>query len=126
MGIIHGLEGDSRVIAVEIAVLHEIFDSIDDLSEDQYVVMRKADRGCLGTFFSKFACSRRASNTVRSRLAPSRPSSGFSRIPTGDSLRLGEWLRVCYESRNQHDEFELGATVHAQFEQSTTQTSSQS
>jgi hypothetical protein len=32
VGIVHSLEGDAGVIAVEIAVLHEIFDSIDHLS----------------------------------------------------------------------------------------------
>jgi hypothetical protein len=31
VGVVHGLERDSRVIAVEVAVLHEILDGIDDL-----------------------------------------------------------------------------------------------
>ena len=31
VGVIHGLEGDAGVIAVEIAVLDEVFDGIDDL-----------------------------------------------------------------------------------------------
>jgi hypothetical protein len=33
VGVVHGLEGDSGVIAVEVAVLHEIFDGVDDLKE---------------------------------------------------------------------------------------------
>ena len=33
MGVVHGLECDAGVIAVEVAVLHEIFDGIDDLSK---------------------------------------------------------------------------------------------
>lgn len=33
MGVVHGLKGDTRVIAVEVAVLHEIFDGVDDLDE---------------------------------------------------------------------------------------------
>lgn len=32
MGVVHGLEGDAGVIAVEIAVLHEVLDGIDDLN----------------------------------------------------------------------------------------------
>ena len=31
MGVVHGLEGDSRIIAIKVAVLHEVFDSIDNL-----------------------------------------------------------------------------------------------
>ena len=31
VGVVHGLEGDARVIAVEVAVLDEIFDGVDDL-----------------------------------------------------------------------------------------------
>ena len=31
MGVIHGLERNSGVIAIEVAVLNEVFDSIDDL-----------------------------------------------------------------------------------------------
>ena len=31
MGAVHGLEGDAGVIAVEVAVLYEILNSIDDL-----------------------------------------------------------------------------------------------
>ena len=31
VGVVHGLEGDAGVIAVEIAVLHKIFDGVNDL-----------------------------------------------------------------------------------------------
>lgn len=31
MGIVHGLEGNAGVIAVEVAVLYEVFDGVDDL-----------------------------------------------------------------------------------------------
>lgn len=31
VGVVHGLEGDAGVIAVEVAVLNEIFDGVDDL-----------------------------------------------------------------------------------------------
>lgn len=31
VGVVHGLQGETRVIAVEVAVLDEILDSIDDL-----------------------------------------------------------------------------------------------
>lgn len=31
MGVVHGLEGNAGVIAIEVAVLHEIFDCFDDL-----------------------------------------------------------------------------------------------
>ena len=31
MGVVHGLEGNTGVIAVEVAVLHEVLDGIDDL-----------------------------------------------------------------------------------------------
>ena len=33
MGVVHGLQGNARVIAVEVTVLDEIFDCIDDLFE---------------------------------------------------------------------------------------------
>lgn len=33
VGVIHGLEGNAGVIAVEVTVLHEIFDGVDDLKE---------------------------------------------------------------------------------------------
>lgn len=31
MGVIHGLEGNARVIAVEVTILDEVLDSVDDL-----------------------------------------------------------------------------------------------
>jgi hypothetical protein len=34
MGVVHGLEGDTGVITVEIAVLDEVFDGIDDLERE--------------------------------------------------------------------------------------------
>jgi hypothetical protein len=33
VGVVHGLEGDAGVIAVEVAVLDEVLDSVDDLME---------------------------------------------------------------------------------------------
>jgi hypothetical protein len=59
--VVHGLEGDTGVIAVEVAVLDEILDCIDDLWESAKAL--KAMSMPL-TFFSTSACSRRASNTV--------------------------------------------------------------
>ncbi len=37
MGVVHGLEGDSGVVAIEIAVLHEVFNSIDNLELSAYI-----------------------------------------------------------------------------------------
>lgn len=34
VGVVHGLESDTRVIAVEVAVLHQVLDGIDDLEAD--------------------------------------------------------------------------------------------
>ena len=34
VGIVHGLEGDAGVIAVEVAILYEVFDGVDDLEAD--------------------------------------------------------------------------------------------
>lgn len=31
MGVVHGLESNSGVIAIEVAVLDEVFDGVDDL-----------------------------------------------------------------------------------------------
>lgn len=33
MGVVHGLEGDAGVIAVEVAVLDKVLDSIDNLCD---------------------------------------------------------------------------------------------
>ena len=35
VGTVHGLEGDAGVIAVEVAVLYEVFDGVDDLEAAQ-------------------------------------------------------------------------------------------
>ena len=35
VGVVHGLEGDARVIAVEVAVLYEVFDGVDNLVSRQ-------------------------------------------------------------------------------------------
>lgn len=35
MGIVHGLKGDARVIAVKVAVLNQVFDCIDNLQVSQ-------------------------------------------------------------------------------------------
>ena len=32
VGVVHGLEGNAGVIAVEVAVLHEVLDGVDDLN----------------------------------------------------------------------------------------------
>ncbi len=36
MRIVHGLEGDARVIAVEVAILYQVFDSVHDLERCEY------------------------------------------------------------------------------------------
>ena len=43
MGVVHGLESDTGVITIEVAVLNEIFDGIDDLelSELKYGCVRR-------------------------------------------------------------------------------------
>lgn len=67
MGVVHGLKGDAGVIAVEVAILHEIFDGVDDLGVECQMVdaMRYGRKLCeYDTFFNRFACSRRASSTV--------------------------------------------------------------
>jgi hypothetical protein len=33
VGVVHGLERDTGVIAIEVAVLHEVLDGVDDLVE---------------------------------------------------------------------------------------------
>ena len=63
MGVVHGLEGNTGIIAVEIAVLHEVLDGIDDLGRELEGLEPGGSRKRL-TFFSRSACSRRASNTV--------------------------------------------------------------
>ncbi len=60
MGVVHGLEGDSGVVAIEVAVLHEVFNSIDNLELSAYID-RQSGGGA--TFLSRLACSSRASST---------------------------------------------------------------
>jgi hypothetical protein len=43
VGIVHGLQGNPGVIAVEIAVLHEVLDSIDDLRRREMLVSKFAN-----------------------------------------------------------------------------------
>lgn len=40
MGVVHSLKGDSGIIAVEIAVLHEILDGIDNLDMIEHVCLK--------------------------------------------------------------------------------------
>jgi hypothetical protein len=64
VGVVHGLESDAGVIAVEVAVLDEVLDSVDDLAATVSIFV------CCGigdskshTRFRRLACSKRASNT---------------------------------------------------------------
>lgn len=45
MGVVHSLKGDSGIIAVKIAVLHEILDDIDNLDMIEHVCPRDKGRG---------------------------------------------------------------------------------
>ena len=64
MGVVHGLQGNARVIAVEVAVLDEIFDRIDDLFEPCTRISRSGiKRDKLETTY-RSACSRRASSIL--------------------------------------------------------------
>jgi hypothetical protein len=65
VGVVHGLERDSGVIAVEVAVLHKILDGIDDLCRESACAVQVYEWINHLTFFNSCACSRRASNTVR-------------------------------------------------------------
>ena len=38
MGIVHCLECDTRVIAVEVAILNKVFDGVHDLGERQHIL----------------------------------------------------------------------------------------
>lgn len=68
MAVVHGLQGDATVIAVEIAVLHQVLDRVDDLRNekelDRAVIQRIRPRKkkMAHTFFRMLACSSRASN----------------------------------------------------------------
>lgn len=65
MGVVHGLEGNSRVIAVEVAVLHKIFDGLNDLGGEQMSITGHAEVAIdAHTRLRREACSRRASNTA--------------------------------------------------------------
>ena len=62
MGVVHGLERDARVIAIEVAVLHEVLDSVDDLFIVRTAFAELCLREC--TFFRTLAWFKRASSTV--------------------------------------------------------------
>jgi hypothetical protein len=70
--VVHGLERDAGVIAIEVAVVHELFDCFDDLGEESEKKMLAGEcflaniprRVRAFTFFRRLACSNRASNTV--------------------------------------------------------------
>jgi hypothetical protein len=65
MGVVHSLECDTGVIAVEVAVLNEILDGIDNLhvrrtvSKLRGLEIAKHEKH---TFFRMLACSKRASS----------------------------------------------------------------
>lgn len=63
--VVHGLEGDSGIIAVEVAVLHQVLNGIDNLHRLVGIFL-ECNQTML-TFFSRFACSRRASSTGKSQ-----------------------------------------------------------
>lgn len=73
MRVVHGLQGDSGVIAVEVAVLDEVFDGVDDL--DGLAAGCWLDLG-IRTRFIRLACSRRASNTDGGQIVLARDSVG--------------------------------------------------
>lgn len=61
--VVHSLERDTRVIAVEVAVLDQVLDGVDHLRIVIASVMTIWRRGGgWRTFFRRLACSRRASN----------------------------------------------------------------
>lgn len=76
VGVVHGLERDTGVIAVEVAVLDEVFDSVDDLRGMSVCVIRALACTCKYTFFNRFACSRRASSTMMLLACVFRVSAG--------------------------------------------------
>jgi hypothetical protein len=84
MAVVHGLEGDAAVIAVEVAVLHEVLDRIDNLEEGDGLSewpfgWRVFDIQSRLTFFRILACSSRASNIA----APVSPRCRDSREENG-------------------------------------------
>jgi hypothetical protein len=64
VGVVHCLERDTRVIAVEVAVLDQVLDGVDHLQIVTASVMTiwRRGKGAWCTFFKRLACSRRASN----------------------------------------------------------------
>lgn len=68
MAVVHCLKGDAAVIAVEVAVLHEVLDRVDDLIGALVRAVPVHDGSCvadavlLNTFFRTLACSNRASS----------------------------------------------------------------
>jgi hypothetical protein len=62
VGVVHGLQCDTGVIAIEIAVLDKVLDRIDHLEHVQF--SGHARRAVSLTFFRRLACSKRASSTV--------------------------------------------------------------
>lgn len=79
MGVVHGLESDAGVIAVEVAVLDQVLDGVDDLhcmlGGDAFL----ADGSHL-TFLRSCACSNLASSTgrVSAFVSPSIATVAFS------------------------------------------------
>lgn len=41
MGVVHGLQGNSGIIAIEVAILHKIFDGVDDLTNLEHASPRE-------------------------------------------------------------------------------------
>jgi hypothetical protein len=65
VGVVHRLERDTGVIAVEVAVLDEILDGINDLPKSVPCTAMQSMQSILSlTFLSRSACSRRASSTI--------------------------------------------------------------
>ena len=62
MGVVHGLKRDTGVIAVEITVLNQVLDGFNNLEFCQLIRFTNGV-DCI-TFFSRLACSNRASSTV--------------------------------------------------------------
>lgn len=49
VGVVHGLEGDAGVIAVEVAVLDEVFDGVNDLG--RYLSMCRCDQAIVSSSY---------------------------------------------------------------------------
>ena len=61
--VVHGLERDTRVIAVEVAVLYEVLDGIDDLLSVRMAYVKLCCAN-VHTFFRTLAWFKRASSTA--------------------------------------------------------------